>query len=101
MERIIAVDTNIAVHEEQTKEWAKYGVGTQRVNTMSDAINRLVKGYEFLCIAINEDTICDFMKLLPIMRDATDTPIFIVTSTYTIDKKIKAMNLNRKNCRTI
>ena len=93
MERILAVDTNVAVHEEQTEEWAKYGIGTQRVNTMNDAINRLVKGDEFLFIVINEDTITDFMKQLPVMRDATEFPIFVVTSTYTIDKKIKAMSL--------
>ncbi|MCL2082180.1 MAG: response regulator transcription factor [Oscillospiraceae bacterium] len=93
MERILAVDTDIAIHEEHTAEWAKYGIGTRRVNTINDAIGRLVAGEEFLFVVINEDTICDFMKQLPIMRDATDMPIFIVTSTYTIDKKIKAMNL--------
>jgi DNA-binding response OmpR family regulator len=93
VEHILAVDTNVAVHEEQTKEWAKYGIGTQRVNTMHDAVDRLVKGGEFLFVVINEDTIFDFMKQLPVMRDATDLPIFVVTSAYTIDKKIRAMNL--------
>ena len=93
MERILAVDTNVAVHEEQTEEWAKYGIGTQRVNTMSDAVSRLVKGDEFLFVVINEDTITDFMKQLPVMRDATELPIFVVTSTYTVEKKIKAMAL--------
>ena len=93
MERILAVDTNAAVHEEHTEEWAKYGIGTQRVNTMNDAISKLVKGDEFLFVVINEDTITDFIKQLPVMRDATELPIFVVTSTYTIDKKIKAMSL--------
>jgi len=93
MERILAVDINAAVHEEQTVEWAKYGIGTQRVNTISEAINRLLNGDEFLFVVINEDTISDFMIQLPVMREATDLPIFVVTSTYTIDKKIKAMNL--------
>ena len=93
MERILAVDTDIAVHEEKTKNWAKYGIGTQRVNTMNDAINRLVDGEEFLFVVINEDTISDFLTHLPIMRDATELPIFVVTSSYAVDKKIKAMSL--------
>jgi DNA-binding response OmpR family regulator len=93
MERILAVDTNLAVHEEQTEEWAKYGIGAQRVNTMNDAVTLLAKGDEFLFVVINEDTVRDFMKQLPILRDATDLPIFIVTSTHTIDKKIKALRL--------
>jgi len=93
MEKILAVDTNITVHEEQTKEWAKYGIGTKRVNTMSDAINRIEEGEQFLFVAINEDAISDFMKQLPIMRDVADVPIFIITSSYTIDKRIKAMSL--------
>jgi len=93
MERILAVDTNVALHEEKTKKWAKYGIGTQRVNTIHDAINCFIKGGEFLFVAINEDTISDFMEQLPVLRDATDLPIFIVTSAYTLDKKIKAMYL--------
>ncbi|MDR3270835.1 MAG: winged helix-turn-helix domain-containing protein [Peptococcaceae bacterium] len=93
MERILAVDTNVSVHEEKTKKWTKYGIGTQRVNTMNDAIDKLVQGDEFLFVVINEDTISDFMKQLPIMRDATELPLFVVTSAYTLDKKIKAMSL--------
>ena len=93
MERILAIDTNVAVHEEQTEEWAKYGIGTQLVNTMNNAINKLINGDEFLFVVINEDTTSDFLKQLPIMRDATDLPIFVVTSEYTIDKKITAMSL--------
>ena len=92
-ERILAVDTNNIVHEEKTKKWAKYGIGTQRVNTMNDAINSILKGDKFLFVVINEDTIHDFMEQLPIMRDATDMPVFIVTSGYTLDKKIRAMHL--------
>ena len=93
MDRILAVDKNTAVHEEQTKEWAKYGIGTQRADTMSDAISRIVKDEKYLLIVINEDTIPNFTEQLQIARDAADSPIFVVTSSYTIDKKIKAMNL--------
>ena len=93
MERILAVDTNIAVYEKQTAEWAKYGIGVQRVETMNGAINRLARGDEFLLVVINEDTIMDYMAKLPVLRDVTDIPIFIVSSTFTIENKIRAMNL--------
>jgi len=97
MEQILAVDKNINLHEEQTKEWAKYGINTQRVSTMNEAIKKIAKGGDFILVAINEDTISDFMDQLPIMRDITELPIFVVTSSYTIDKKIRAMNLGADN----
>jgi DNA-binding response OmpR family regulator len=93
MERILAVDADSAAHDEWTAEWAKYGIGTRRVNTMSDAIRRLAEDDEFLFVVINEDAVPDFASRLPVMRDATDLPVFVVTSSYTIEKKIKAMNL--------
>jgi DNA-binding response OmpR family regulator len=89
---ILAVDINIAVHEHQSAEWAKYGINTLRVDSMHEAISLLVRSDEFFFIAINEDSIPDFMLQLRIMRDVTDIPVFVLTSSYTIDKKIKAMN---------
>lgn len=93
MEQILAVDTNHAIHQEQTEEWRKYGIGAQRVNTINEAIHKLAGGEEFLFVVINEDTIPDFMNQLPVMRDVTGLPIFVVTSAYTVEKKIKAFSL--------
>jgi DNA-binding response OmpR family regulator len=89
---ILAVDISIDVHEYQSAEWAKYGINSLRVESMHEAISLLLRSNEFFFVAINEDTIKDFMLQLRIMRDVTDIPIFFLTSNYTVDKKIKAMN---------
>ena len=91
MDRILAIDTNLTVNEQQTAEWEKIGVGTLRVDTMSEAISRLVSGDRFLFVAINEDSIPDFWGPLRIMRDITTAPIFIITSTYAVAKHTKAV----------
>ena len=89
---ILAVDKDDAKHERETAQWMEYGVNTLRVDTMSEAINTLIHRDDFLFIAINEDTIPDFAAQLGIMRDVTILSIFVLTSNYSIEKKIKAMD---------
>lgn len=93
MKTILAVDPDVRIHKQQTAEWAKYGVGTRRAHTVHDAIVLLTGSESYLFIAINEDTMPDFVSRLPLMRDATDFPIFVFTSDYAIDKKLTAMSL--------
>jgi len=88
---ILAVVKNIAVHEQEAAEWAKHKIGAIRVDTMHEAIVKLKNGEKFFFVVINEDCIPDFLTQLPIMRDVTNFPIIVVTSTYTMDKKIIAM----------
>ena len=88
---ILAVVKNIAVHERQAVEWAKYEIGAQRVDTMHEAIVKLKNGEEFFFVVINEDCIPDFLTQLPIMRDVCAFPIIVVTSTFTMEKKLTAM----------
>jgi DNA-binding response OmpR family regulator len=90
---ILAVDKDTAVHEQQTAEWAKYGIGTALAGTMNEAIIRLARGEVFLFVAINEDTIPDFIAQIPIMRDVTNVPIFVITSSYTNQKKTNAISM--------
>jgi len=90
---ILAVDKDVSVHEQQTAEWAKLGVSTMRVDTMHEAIIRLTRGDEYLFVAINEDTIPDFIAQIPVMRDATNIPIFVMTSSYTNQKRTRAISL--------
>jgi len=92
MNTILAVDKDAIVHERETAEWENYGISALRADTMSEAINMLAHRDDFLFIAINEDTIPDFMSQLRIMRDATNLSIFVITSNYSIDKKIRAMD---------
>lgn len=91
METLLVVDTDIEVYEFQTAEWEQYGVISQRVNTMYEAINLLVYDGPYLMVAINEDTFPDCRSKILIMRDVSATPIFVISSTYTIDKKIAYM----------
>lgn len=93
MSVILAVDKDIAIHEQQTAEWTKFGINTLRVDTMHEAIARLADGFVFLFIAINEDTVPDYTMQIPIMRDITNIPIFVITSSYTNQKKTHALSL--------
>jgi DNA-binding response OmpR family regulator len=93
MERILVVDSDNPGHKQQAAEWSRYGVGNLRFDNMHEAIAQLKNMDEYLFIAINEDNVLDFMILLPIMRDITDNPIFVITSDYTIEKKVKAISL--------
>jgi len=89
---ILAVDKDAAVHEKEAAEWREHGIDALRVDTMTEAINLLAHGGEYLFVAINEDTVPDFMSKLRMMRDAANAPIFVITSNYTMEKKLKAMD---------
>ena len=91
MLQMLAVDKNVTVFERRTGGWAKYGVAPQRVDSMREAIYRLIQGEKFYFIVINEDTVPEFMPLLPIMRDVTEAPIFVLTSNYTVEKRTAAL----------
>lgn len=93
MSIILAVDKDITVHEQQTAEWSKFGIETLRVDTMHEAITKLAHGDEFLFVAINEDTIPDYTMQIPVMRDVTNIPIFVITSSYSNQKKTYAISL--------
>lgn len=90
---MLGVDGDTSVYEREAAEWAKYGVSILRVKTMHEAIKMIKQGDDYIFIGINEDSVPDVMLMLPILRDMTDTPIYILSSTYTIDKKVMAMSL--------
>jgi DNA-binding response OmpR family regulator len=92
VDTILAVDTDLTVHAQQTEVWAQIGVGIERMDAMYEAITRLSRGKAYLFVAINEDSI-DYVSRLPLMRDVTNTPIFIITSSYTTEKKANALRL--------
>ena len=91
MERILAIDKDIAVHTNAAAKWSKYGISIHRVETMHEAVVEVKQGGDFLFVGINEDSIPDFLSLLPVLRDVTEIPIFVMSSSYTIDKNIRAM----------
>ena len=92
MRPILSVEKNIKLHNVQVVEWAKCDVDIQRVDTMHEAITRLMRGEEFLFISINEESVPELWEPLRIMRDITNHSIFVIPSAYTMEKKIRALN---------
>ncbi|MCL1854538.1 MAG: response regulator transcription factor [Clostridia bacterium] len=93
MECILAVDQDTAVYEKAAARWGEYGVSMKRVETMHESIAELKRSDGYLFVRIYEDAVPEWMSMLPIMRDVTDIPIFVLSSAYTADQKIKALNL--------
>jgi DNA-binding response OmpR family regulator len=92
-ETMLVVDTSEPALLEQQREFARVGIPVFRISTMQEAIVRLARREEYLCVVINEDSIPDFMDLLPVLCDIAKTHVFITTHTYAKDKCTKAMQL--------
>ena len=90
---MLGVDGDTAVYEREAAEWKKYGVSIRRVQTMYEAVKLLKQDDDYIFVGINGDSVPDLMPMLPIMRDMTDTPIYILSSNFTAEKKVKAMSL--------
>ena len=93
LKAILTVDKDINKFYQHRKEWMKHGIDTIRVDSMNEAIARLKDNEAYLFIAINEDTITDYILHLPMIRDFSDVPIFVFTSNYAIEKKVRALEL--------
>jgi CheY-like chemotaxis protein len=89
---ILGVSTDLEDCETSQTAWEQHGYSVLWAHSMREAIARLLYGEQYLFIGINEDTI-DFWSELPTMRNVTETPIFIITSSYTTLKKSKALDL--------
>lgn len=87
---ILAVDRDMEVCAREQAGWQGQGVGIVRVDTMRQGIEELLHG-AYLFVAINADNI-PYLPLLPVMRESTVTPIFIVTSHFTIPEQVKALH---------
>ncbi|MDR2570452.1 MAG: hypothetical protein LBD23_09170, partial [Oscillospiraceae bacterium] len=89
---ILAVSVDLADRKHSTSAWKQHGYDVLWADTMCDAIKLLSNSKKYLFIGINEDNI-DYWEQLPTMRKTTDTPIYIITSTFSIEKKVKALRL--------
>jgi len=92
LKTILAISTDLEDRKKSTAAWGQRGYAVIWTNTMCEAMTHLSPDKKFLFIGINEDN-TDFWELLPTMRDTTETPIFIITSTYTTAKKVKALTM--------
>ncbi len=62
MIKYLAVDSDVDLANYEACEWAKHGIGMERVDNMTAAIQKLKTG-EYLYVGINDDAV-DFMPLL-------------------------------------
>ena len=88
---MLAVDRSVEVSAKEQTGWMKVGVSTVRVDTMEEAIE-LLQRRSFIFTAINADNI-DYKPLLGEMRNVSPSPIFIITSNFTIEDQTEALRL--------
>lgn len=89
--KLLAVDKNSEVFEDQYPIWLKHGVELIRAYSMQEAIERLTHE-EFVLVGINADSI-NYFPQLKIMRDVTTLPIHILTSNYSYEEECKVLRL--------
>ena len=84
------IDSDLDIAYKHADIWAVFDVGIDRVDNMIDGIKLLMQG-DYLFVGINGDAV-DFMPLLSTMRSVTNTPIFIVTGSFSTEKEVAALN---------
>lgn len=95
--KLLAVDKEPQRFEKQYDLWLKNRIMLVRTCSMQEAIARL-SHEEFVIAAINADNI-NYLPQLKIMRDVTAIPIHILTSDYTYEKELEALNLGANEYR--
>ena len=87
----LAVEKDNAVHERESAFWLSRGASVVKVTSMTKAIKEAMKN-KFLYIGINASNI-NYKPQLPILREATNDPIFISTTTYSMQEQGLAISL--------
>ena len=88
--KYLNLDGDHKVAYEHADIWAERGIGLDRFDTMTGAIQKLLTEQDYLFIAINGDSV-DFMPLLSTMRSVTHLPILIVSGSFTTAKQVAAL----------
>ena len=87
----LAIEKDIDFHEKESEFWLSRGVSSIRVSSMSEGIKE-VGNHQFLYIGINADNI-NYKHQLPLLREATNDPLFISSTTYTMQEQGIAIKL--------
>jgi cellulose biosynthesis protein BcsQ len=69
--KYLAVDSNIELANREAEAWAKNGIGMERVDNMSEAIQKLMCYDDYIYIGINSDAV-DCMPLLSMVDSRTN-----------------------------
>ena len=87
----LAIENDLDIHERESKFWQSRGISSVRVTSMSEGICAASK-QQFLYIGINASNI-DYQPCLSLLRETTNDPILVATSTYTMQEQSKALRL--------
>jgi DNA-binding response OmpR family regulator len=89
--KYLAIEKDEKFHEQESTFWLSRGVDSIRVSSMTEGIKEAMK-QPFLYIGINAANI-NYKPQLPLLREATNDPIFISTTTYTMQEQGEAISL--------
>ena len=87
----LAIEKDENIHERESKFWLSRGVSSIRVSSMSAGIKQAMN-HQFLYIGINAANI-NYLPQLSLLREATNDPILIATTSYTMQEQGKAVSL--------
>jgi len=89
--KYLAIEADDAVHKRESEFWLSRNISSVRVTHMSDGIKEAATN-QFLYIGINADNI-NYQPKLKLLREVTNDPIFIATSTHSVQEQSVANNL--------
>ena len=87
----LAIENDTALHKRESKFWLSKNIGSLRVSTMNEGIAQAIKR-QFYYIGINASNV-NYQPKLVHLREVTNAPILIATSTYTMQEQGKALSL--------
>jgi len=87
----LAIEGDDAIHERESAFWLSKGISAIRVKSLNEGIEKASTA-QFLYIGINADNI-NYKPKMKLLRDVTNAPIFIATSTYSREEHVEASSL--------
>jgi len=87
----LAIEQDEEFYDKESQAWLARNVSSIRVSSMNEGIEKAMHN-QFLYIGINADNI-NYKPKLKLLRGVTNDPIFISTSTYTMQEQTEAIYL--------
>jgi len=87
----LAIENDLNFHQRESEFWLARGISSIRTSTMSEAIDTASK-QPFLFIGINASNV-NYQPCLGLLREVTNDPILISTTTYTMQEQGTAIQL--------
>ena len=87
----LAIENDLNFHQRESEFWLARGISSTRTSTMSEAID-LASKQPFLFIGINASNV-NYQPCLGLLREVTNDPILISTTTYTMQEQCVAIQL--------